>query len=95
MCSLRLSFLLYPTQHARHTYFFFLVRYFDRKEPVTVDPLDMNSEARLGREPTSTLMAELETISFLQVVMVRLHVPLQDHLDLADTTDLALVGVCI
>ena len=52
-----------------------------------MDPLDMNSEARLGREPTSTLMAELETIIFLQVVMVRLHVPLQDKLDLeANTT---------
>ena len=60
-----------------------------------MDPLDMNSEARLGREPTSTIMTELETTIFLQVFMVELHVPLQDQLDLADTTDLALVGVCI
>ena len=55
----------------------------------------MNSEARLGREPTSTLMTELETTIFLQVVMGGLYVPLPDQLDLADTTDLALVGVCI
>ena len=61
-----------------------------------MDPLDMNSEARLVREPISTLMAKLETTIFLQVVMVQLHVPLQARLDLeADTTDLALAGVCI
>ena len=60
-----------------------------------MDPLDMNSEARLGREPTSTLVTELETTIFLQVVMGGLYVPLPDQLDLADTTELALVRICI
>ena len=56
-----------------------------------MDLFDMNSEARHGREPTSILMAELETTLFVQVAMVQLHVPLHDQLDFeADTTDLAL-----
>ena len=56
-----------------------------------MDPFDMNSEARHGREPTSILMAELETTLFVQVVMVQVRMPLHDRLDFeADTTDLAL-----
>ena len=81
---LNLAVLLYPKQLDIHNF---------SSWTVTVDHLDMDAEARLIREHTSTHMTGQDTTIFLQVFMVSLHVPLQDLLRLeVKTTVFALVG---